>query len=114
MFPGHVPEPEYPETRRVRSVRPQGHFRGNKFHVFLSEVLWGERVGLLARTTVGFTILFAQLPLAGFDNHKLQEVTGDAVAKAACFANVPAEGGDAFPPDPLTALNQKVSDMCSV
>jgi len=31
----------------VRSVKSHGHFRWKKHDVFLSEVLWGERVGLL-------------------------------------------------------------------
>jgi len=70
--PARVPEPEYPESMLVRSVRPHGHFRWKKCDVFLSEVLWGERVGLLPEDDRWFTIYFAQLPLARFDSHKLQ------------------------------------------
>jgi putative transposase len=62
-FPARVPEPQYPETMLVRSVRPHGHFRGKKYDVFLSEVLWGERVGLLPEDDRWFTIYFAQHPL---------------------------------------------------
>jgi len=67
-----VPEPDYPETMLVRIVRPHGHFRWNKHDVFLSEVLWGERVGLLPEDDRCFTIYFAQLPLARFDGQKLR------------------------------------------
>jgi len=46
-FPVRVPEPEYPESMLVRSVRHQGNIRWKKHDVFLTEVLWGEQVGLL-------------------------------------------------------------------
>src|SRR5882724_874023 len=36
--------------------------------VFLSEVLWGERVGLLPIDERWYTVYFAQLPLARFDS----------------------------------------------
>ena len=71
-FPARVPEPEYPPSMLVRSVRRRGHFRWNKDEVFLSEVLWGEQVGLLPVDDRWFTIYFAQIPLARFDSHKLQ------------------------------------------
>ena len=47
----------------VRSVRPGGHFRWQKHEVFLSEVLWDERVGLLPVDHRWFTTYFAQFPL---------------------------------------------------
>jgi hypothetical protein len=40
-FPARVPEPEYPSTMLVRSVRAHGHFRWRRHDVFLSEALWG-------------------------------------------------------------------------
>jgi len=55
----------------VRSVRHQGIFRWKKQDVFLTEVLWGENVGLLPQDDRWFTIYFAQYPLARFDSHKL-------------------------------------------
>src|SRR5437762_2779406 len=67
-FPVRVPEPDYPATMLIRSVRRQGHFRWKKHDVFLSEVLWGEQVGLLPEDDRWFTIYFAQLPLARFDS----------------------------------------------
>ena len=110
-FPARVPEPEYPETMLVRSVRPHGHFRWKKYDVFLSEVLWGERVGLLPEDDRWFTIYFAQLPLARFDSRKLQVTP---LLKTRSFANVPA--GEEDPsrspaPHPLIEQDQKVSDM---
>src|SRR5438445_9634776 len=73
-FPSRVPEPEYPESMLVRSVRLHGHFRWKQHDVFLSEVLWGENVGLLPDDERWFTIYFAQLPLARFDSQKLRVV----------------------------------------
>jgi len=113
-FPARVPEPDYPQTMLVRSVRPHGHFRWNQHDVFLSEVLWGERVGLLPEDDRWFTIYFAQLPLARFDSQKLQVMP---LPKAEAFANVGAGEGDASPspaPHPLTGRDQNVSGMCPV
>jgi len=113
-FPARVPEPHYPETMLVRSVRPHGHFRWKKYDVFLSEVLWGERVGLLPEDNRWFTIYFAQLPLARFDSQKLRVTP---LSKTGGFDNVGAGEGEASPspaPHPLTGPNQKVSDMCPV
>jgi hypothetical protein len=70
-YPSRVPEPEYPATMLVRSVRGQGIFRWKKHDVFLTEVLWGENVGLCPEDDRWFTIYFAQYPLARFDSQKL-------------------------------------------
>lgn len=113
-FPARVPEPHYPETMLVRSVRPHGHFRWKKHDVFLSEVLWGEQVGLLPEDDRWFTIYFAQLPLARFDSRKLQVMP---LLKTGSFANVPAGEEDPSPspaPHPLIQQDQKVSGMCPV
>ena len=56
----------------VRSVHSQGHFRWRRQDVFLSEVLWGERIGLLPLDERWFTIYFAQLPIAAFDSRELR------------------------------------------
>lgn len=69
-FPQRLREPEYPESMRVLSVRRKGHFRWHKHDVFLSEVLWGERVGFLPVDDRWFTIYFAQFPLARFDSQQ--------------------------------------------
>jgi putative transposase len=114
-FPERVPEPAYPETMLVRSVRPQGNFRWKKHDVFLSEVLWGERVGLLPEDDRWFTIYFAQFPLARFDSQKLQVTP---LPKTESFDTVAAGEGDAASPSPAvhppTESDQKVSGMCPV
>lgn len=116
-FPARVPEPDYPAGMLVRSVRPHGHFRWKKEDVFLSEVLWGERVGLLAENDRYFTIYFAHLPLARFDSHKLQVMP---LPQWEGYYNVEAGEGDVSPspaPLPLSAPSdeeQKVSGMCPV
>src|SRR5260370_37173087 len=96
----------------VRSVRPHGHFRWKKYDVFLSEVLWGERVGLLPEDDRWFTIYFAQLPLARFDSQKLRVTP---LPKTGGCDNVAAGGGDANPspaPPPPTGPGHTVSGMC--
>src|SRR2546425_12803632 len=113
-FPARVQEPEYPETMLVRSVRPHGHFRWKKYDVFLSEVLWGERVGLLAEDDRWFTIYFAQLPLARFDSQKLRVTP---LPKTGGCDKGAAGEGDASPSPaahPLTEPDHKVSAMCPV
>jgi len=113
-FPSRVPEPEYPQSMVVRSVRPHGHFRWKQHDVFLSQVLWGENVGLLPDDGRWFTIYFAQLPLARFDSQKLQVTP---LPKAGSSANVCVEEGAASPfsePHPFTEQEQKVSGMCPV
>src|SRR5713226_2182742 len=113
-FPARLPEPEYPENMLVRSVRPHGHFRWKKDDVFLSEVLWGERVGLLPEDDRWFTIFFAQLPLARFDSHKLRVTP---LPETGGCDNVTAGEGASAPspaPHPPTGPDQKVSGMCPV
>jgi hypothetical protein len=55
-FPEPVPEAEYPVNMLVRRVRGRGHFRWKQDEVFLSEVLWGERVELLRENERWFTV----------------------------------------------------------
>jgi hypothetical protein len=73
-YPARVPEPEYPSTMLVRSVKHHGVFRWKKHEVFLSEVLWAEQIGLLPVDDRWFTIYFAQLPIASLDSHQLRVV----------------------------------------
>jgi len=113
-FPASLPEPDYPKDMLVRSVRSHGHFRWKKHDVFLSEILWGERVGLWPEDDRWFTIYFAQLPLARFDSRKLQVMP---LLKTGSLANVPAGEEDPSPspaPHPLIQQDQKVSAMCPV
>jgi transposase InsO family protein len=66
-YPARLPEVEYPDTMEVRTVKSHGHFRWKKNNIFLTEVLWGESIGLLPLRDSLFTIYFAQRPLVGFD-----------------------------------------------
>jgi transposase InsO family protein len=73
-FPARLPEVEYPESMVVRTIQSKGHFSWKKHFVFVSEVLWGEKVGLLPVDNDLFTVYFAQFPIARFDN--LASVSG--------------------------------------
>jgi transposase InsO family protein len=111
-FPERLSEPEYPETMRVLSVRRKGHFRWHKHDVFLSEVLWGERVGFLPLDDRWFTIYFAQFPLARFDSQQ-RRVLSLLPAKDQQMAD--AGAGEASPsPAPHPLHEEKVSGMCPV
>ena len=116
-FPARVPEPEYPETMVVRSVRQHGHFRWgkDKHDVFLSEVLWGERIGLLPEDDRWFTIYFAEFPIARFDSRLLRVTPLPKTTEG--YDKVGAGEGESSPspaPHPLTAEEQNVSGMCPV
>ena len=89
----------------------RSHFRWKKEDVFLSEVFWGERVGLLPEDDRWFTVYFAQLPLARFDSHKLM---GMPLPKIASFANVRAREDSSLAPQHPAESVYKVSDMCPV
>src|SRR5271165_1375599 len=121
-YPARVPEPEYGSALTVRRVDCTGHFSWKHDSVFLSEVLEGERVGLLPIDDRYFTIYFAELPLARFDRQRRRVV---ALPKpqpclrpeAEEFVMDEAGEGDASPspaPHPLTEPDQKVSGMCPV
>jgi transposase InsO family protein len=113
-FPARMPEPEYPETMLVRGVKHQGQFRWKKHDIFLSEVLWGERVGLLPVDDRWFTVYFAHLPLGRFDSRQLRM---SPLPKAGVDYRTIAGKGEASPspaPHPLNLKDEKVSGMCPV
>src|ERR1051326_7553714 len=100
-FPARVPEPEYPEDMLVRHVKHQGQFRWKKQEVFLSEVLWGEPVGLLAEDDRWYTVYFARFPIARFDSRQLRVLP---LKKAKEYDEAKAGEGEASPspaPHPL-------------
>ncbi len=66
-YPQQLPEVAYPDWMEVRMIKAHGHFRWKKHDVFLSEVLWGEPVGLMPELDRTYTVYFAHLPLARFD-----------------------------------------------
>ena len=112
-YPARVPEPEYPGTMLVYTVKHQGCFRWKKHDVFLSEVLWGERVGFSPIDERWFTIYFAQLPLARFDSWKVRIVP---LSKEIGFCEAEAGEEDKSPspaPHPLDGL-ERVSGMSPV
>lgn len=112
-YPRHLPEPEYPEAMRVLTVKSHGHFRWKKTDIFLTEVLWGERIGMDEIDDGIFIVYFAHLPLAQFE-----EKTGKLVAvkrattSAPCCSRQPCpehEGKNKNLPD-----KEKLSEMCPV
>ncbi len=70
-YPARVPEPEYGSAMKVRRVHEHGQFWWNAERVFISEVLWGERIGLLPVDDRYYRVYFATFPLAWFDSHEL-------------------------------------------
>jgi transposase InsO family protein len=66
-YPTPMPELDYPSTMLLRTVKAHGHFRWKKQDIFLSEVLWGETIGLLPVDHGCYTVYFANIPVAGFD-----------------------------------------------
>jgi transposase InsO family protein len=68
-FPARVPEPEYPFPMQVRKVHAGGEiaWHGHR-HVFLSETLVGEHVGLEPMDERWYSIYFADFVLARFDS----------------------------------------------
>lgn len=69
-YPAGQPELEYPDCMEVRNVKAHGCFRWKKKDIFLTEVLWGEPIGLLPLGDGLFTIYFADRPLVGFDSKR--------------------------------------------
>ena len=63
-YPDRLPEIQYPDNMEVRTIKSHGHFRWKKKDIFLTEVLWGESIGLLPVNKEMLTIYFAHLPLA--------------------------------------------------
>jgi len=115
-YPDREPEVEYPDTMEVRTVRAHGCFRWKKKDFFLTEVLWGEPIGLLPIGKDLFNIYFAHLPLVGLDGSrgKLIPLTNAGWPKGRPFGS-----GQACP-DPkdknknLPNKREKVSGMCPV
>jgi transposase InsO family protein len=113
-YPARVPEPEYGSALRVRRVGPRGVFSWKHQHVFLSETLIGESIGLLPMDDRFYTVYFAAFPIARFDSHKRMMVP--PLKEKDCSGRGAREG-EASPspaPLPLEADNEKVSGMCPV
>jgi transposase InsO family protein len=113
-FPRRLPEPEYPDTMLVRRVGHKGAFGWKKHEVFVSEVLWGERIGLLPVDEHRYTVYFAQFPIARFDSRQAYLTP---LPKPGVDYKADAGKGEASPspaPHPLNLKEEKVSGMCPV
>ncbi len=71
-YPARVREPEYDSALLVRRVDCTGHISWKHVSVFLSDVLTGERVGLLPVDERHYEVYFGSTPLARFDSHQLR------------------------------------------
>jgi transposase InsO family protein len=71
VYPSRVPEPEYGRFMKVRRVQVRGQFKWKDQHVFLTESLAGEAVGLEQIDDRYFTIYFCTQPVARFDSYQL-------------------------------------------
>ncbi len=114
-YPAREPEAEYPDSMEVRTVKSHGHFRWKKKDYFLTEVLWGEPIGLLPLGDDLFNLYFAHRPLAGFDARrgKLVPLSNPGWPKHAFCGS-----GQACPEPQSKNQNlpdkEKVSGMCPV
>jgi hypothetical protein len=112
-YPARLPEVEYPDAMLVRTIKSHGHFRWKKHDIFLSEVLWGERVGLLPVDDDCFRVYFAHVPLALFDPRSrktcpLPKGGGMQTTRSVSGAAAPETENQNLPD------KEKVSEMCPV
>ena len=113
-YPARVREPEYDSAMRVRRVGLRGNFSWKHQHVFVSETLIGEPIGLLPVDDRMYTVYYAAFPIARFDSHR-QEIL--PWSRRAGFCGTEAGEGEDSPspaPHPLDEPKPKVSGMCPV
>jgi len=112
-YPVRLPEVEYRDAMLVRTIKSHGHFRWKKHDVFLSEVLWGERVGLLPVDDDCFRVYFAHVPLALFNPRSRKT---SPLPKGGGMQTTCAVSGAAAPETEKQNLpdKEKVSEMCPV
>jgi hypothetical protein len=83
--------------------------------VFVSEVLWGERIGLLQSDERWYTVYFGPVALGRFDTWQRRVLP---LPKAVGFVKAEAREGEASPspaPHPLDGTaKEKVSGMSPV
>ncbi len=118
LYPPRVPEPEYGSALLVRTVRQGGVICWKHRNVFLTEVLAGERVGLLPLDDRWFTIFFAEFPIARFDSHrrKIVPLPREEILSMswAGEGELPPSPAPHPQPQPQPQLDPKVSTMCPV
>jgi hypothetical protein len=71
-YPARVREPEYDTAMKVRRVFKHGQFFWQHHDVFLSKVLYGERIGLLPIDDRYYRVYFATTPIARLDTRRLR------------------------------------------
>jgi putative transposase len=113
-FPARIPEPDYPAHMQVRKVNPAGEiaWRGHR-HMFLSETLIGEPVGLEPVDERWYIIYFAHVPLVRFDSRTW---TMHRLTPALDLYRADAEEGEPPPSSALHPQNpeQNLSTMSPV
>lgn len=72
VYPARLLEPEYSSWMKVRRVQIRGQFKWKDQHVFLTNSLAGELVGLEQIDDRYFKVYFATVPIALFDSHRLR------------------------------------------
>jgi transposase InsO family protein len=113
-YPARVPEPEYGSAFQVRRVGLRGVISWKHEHVFLSETLIGERVGLSPEDDRYYTVYFAAFPIAQFDSQK-RIILPQPEEKGFFRARAGEEEVSPSPaPLPLELSDDKVSGMCPV
>ena len=114
-YPERVPEIEYPDALLVRTVQSKGQFHWKDGEVFLTQVLWGERIGLLPVDGRWYRIYFGPVALARFDGEQRRVLPLPA---GVSFVVADAGAGDVSPspaPLPLDGTEvEKLSGMCPV
>jgi transposase InsO family protein len=110
-YPARVREPEYGSALRVRRVQQHGEFYWKHQSVFLSEVLWNERIGLLPVEEHGYIVYFGRFPLARFDSRRLKVLR---LPDGHHFYGDEAEEGEPPPSSALHPQSQNLSGMCPV
>ena len=71
-YPARGVEPEYDTAMKVRRVFKHGQFFWQRHDVFLSKVLYGERIGLLPIDDRYYRVYFATTPIARLDTRSLR------------------------------------------
>jgi hypothetical protein len=114
-YPAREPDVEYPDTMEVHTVQNHGWFHRKKKQIFLTEVLWGEPIGLLPMGPGLYNIYFGHVPLVGFDaaRGKLVPLGNPGWPRRPFFGS-----GQACPDPKSQNKNlpekEKVSGMCPV
>ena len=69
-YPMILPEMKYPDDMAIRSVKSQGDISWKSRHIYLSETLAGELVGLRQKTDRIWDIYFGPITLAQLDSYE--------------------------------------------